>query len=338
MRCDCPRRSHQPPKGSSFTVSPKPDLNNPGSLISLPVAIIRAAAKHLFVPLSRPDRCFGHLDDASWLWANTKGPRRFTWMRKRIPPLPDEQTQRQTNGGVGDPIIERGFHVYQTIREHCAKLDRPLNNSSRILDFGCGWGRILRLFLRDAPPQHLYGVDTNESRLAFCRESIPGVRLALSSALPPLDLPSGHFDLIYLNSVFSHLSEESHLAWLAEFHRLLVPGGVLAATTWPRNFIKRCDAARHQPDSSRASVIPLAKFFLPNKQPWLERYDAGEFCFSQDPAWQTDKVKEWRKQYGSACIPEPYVQSHWAPDFRLRVYSDHQQTGFGQNLIVATRQ
>ena len=41
---------------------------------------------------------------------------------------------------------------------------------------------------------------------------------------------SGHFDAVTAYSVFTHLTEQAQVAWLAEIHRILAPGGVFAAS------------------------------------------------------------------------------------------------------------
>lgn len=56
----------------------------------------------------------------------------------------------------------------------------------------------------------------------------PGASRATANQLaPPTPYVSGSFDLIYALSVFSHLDEPLQRDWLAEFRRLLRPGGLL---------------------------------------------------------------------------------------------------------------
>ena len=45
--------------------------------------------------------------------------------------------------------------------------------------------------------------------------------------VPPTPYVTQSFDLIYALSVLSHLSEPLQRDWIAEFHRLLRPGGLL---------------------------------------------------------------------------------------------------------------
>lgn len=105
----------------------------------------------------------------------------------------------------------------------------------RILDFGCGAGRVLRHLVQDerwdpARPE-LFGTDVDEPSIAWIQEHLGhAVTADLTSEVPGLPYPDGHFDLVFAWSVFTHLSE--HWAgWLLECHRVLKPGGILVATT-----------------------------------------------------------------------------------------------------------
>ena len=53
---------------------------------------------------------------------------------------------------------------------------------------------------------------------------------------------SGSFGLIYALSVFSHLSEPLQRAWVAEFRRLLRPGGLLVLSVLGRQVQERLTA------------------------------------------------------------------------------------------------
>jgi SAM-dependent methyltransferase len=100
----------------------------------------------------------------------------------------------------------------------------------RVLDFGCGAGRTLRHFAAEAQTAEIWGVDIDAASIELLRETVsPPFHVMRSEYMPPLDLESGSFDLIWSISVFTHLTDNS-LPWLCELHRLLKPGGLLIAT------------------------------------------------------------------------------------------------------------
>jgi len=103
-------------------------------------------------------------------------------------------------------------------------------DGKRVMDFGCGAGRTLRYFMAEAERAELWGVDIDAGSIELLRETVsPPLHLMRSGHMPPLELESASFDLIWSISVFTHLTDNS-LPWLLELHRLLKPGGLLLAT------------------------------------------------------------------------------------------------------------
>ena len=101
----------------------------------------------------------------------------------------------------------------------------------RALDFGCGSGRLLRHFLDEAREGELYGSDIDPEMVAWVQEHLcpPIAGAKVNGALPPLDFPDGHFDLVTALSVFTHIVE-GWSEWLLEIRRVLKPSGLLIAT------------------------------------------------------------------------------------------------------------
>lgn len=115
--------------------------------------------------------------------------------------------------------------------ELLARRDLALANCARILDFGCGCGRVLRHVRTHAPHAHLAGTDYNPALIRWCQRHLPFARFSTNQLAPPTAQPEGGFDLIYAFSVFTHLTEPLQHAWLAELRRLLRPGGLVIITT-----------------------------------------------------------------------------------------------------------
>ena len=100
----------------------------------------------------------------------------------------------------------------------------------RVLDFGCGAGRVLRHFLSEAETAEFWGADIDAESIKWLQANLCPPLHALQSAVdPPLGLEHDSFDLIWSLSVFTHLTDSS-LPWLLELHRLLKPQGLLIAT------------------------------------------------------------------------------------------------------------
>ncbi|MDQ3678006.1 MAG: class I SAM-dependent methyltransferase [Actinomycetota bacterium] len=96
----------------------------------------------------------------------------------------------------------------------------------RVLDFGCGSGKVMRHFLPEAQDCELWGCDIDEPSIAWLqRELSPPLHAFVNGEAPPLHQPDAMFDLVWSVSVFTHLTD--HWAgWLAELHRVLAPGGL----------------------------------------------------------------------------------------------------------------
>ncbi len=102
----------------------------------------------------------------------------------------------------------------------------------RVLDFGCGAGRVVRHALSEDPDGSYWGCDIDERSVEWMRANLaPPLQVFRSEEWPPTPMADGHFDLIYAFSVFTHLLD-SWSAWLLELHRLLARDGVLIVTVF----------------------------------------------------------------------------------------------------------
>jgi SAM-dependent methyltransferase len=145
--------------------------------------------------------------------------------------LPDGPRRKRVSGSE-QPICFclDGFTTFM-------KLDRALQRFGgkglaefrRILDWGCGCGRITRYFGRLGECL-VSGADIDADNLQWCRENLSFGTFHQFPLQPPTKLKPASFDLIFGISVFTHLREGSQLEWLAELSRLLRPGGIALVT------------------------------------------------------------------------------------------------------------
>jgi len=97
-----------------------------------------------------------------------------------------------------------------------------------------------------SPSAQLTGTDVNAASIAWCRRHLPEIAFAANRPEPPLPLPAATFDIVLCRSVFTHLSESMHRAWIAELRRVLKPGGLIMLTSHGDHFRQLCLSAEEQ--------------------------------------------------------------------------------------------
>ncbi len=101
-----------------------------------------------------------------------------------------------------------------------------------ILDWGCGPARVVRHLTSIINENcKVYATDYNQRTIEWCKDNIEKVNFSCNKIEPPLSFPDNFFDVAYGLSVFTHLSEKNHWAWINELYRIIRPGGVLLITT-----------------------------------------------------------------------------------------------------------
>jgi SAM-dependent methyltransferase len=127
---------------------------------------------------------------------------------------------------------ERAQNVIALIEETLEAAGRTFADVGRWLDFGCGYGRVIRFLVELVPPERIVASDVIEQGAEFCRSEFGVACLPSRSALETVEL--GRFDFIYAISVITHLNEENSVAFLRLLGESLAPGGIALFTTHGR--------------------------------------------------------------------------------------------------------
>jgi SAM-dependent methyltransferase len=281
-----------------------------------------------------PATLFGGLSDEAWRWLQIEGPSRCPFLADYLPSQPPSGLQAHFVVHSDVAALEQGFQIYDLFKQLYERHARPLALTDRVLDFGCGWGRVIRFFLKDVAAENLVGIDVDPEAIEASRATNRWCTFKDCDVFPPSGFEADSFDLVYAYSVFSHLSEEAHERWLAEFERILKPGGVLIATTLHRAFIVMSSIWQNEgnveslPDWQQQAVRCLTP-----REKWLPLYDRGEFVFGAPDARAP--------HFGFACIPHRYIRKHWKKHFVVRELIHFRDLGeyttLGQEVIVCRK-
>ena len=154
--------------------------------------------------------------------------------------IPTPAPDRIFTGGDPNDFLQNGVDALRSLVQHT-----NLTPDSRVLEIGSGLGRVALPLTQWLSTGSYAGVEVVMDGVAWCHEFIartypnfrfihldihnefynPAGRGSVADVRLPFDDAS--FDVIFLNSVFTHLALEDTVAYLAQIRRLLVPGGRL---------------------------------------------------------------------------------------------------------------
>ena len=108
-----------------------------------------------------------------------------------------------------------------------------------VLDVGCGQGKSFRPLLERFAPQRLIAIDFEHACLEKAGQEAAKERLEVEiqrGDVSALALPDASVDIVFCHQTFHHLTRQREA--LAEFHRVLKPGGLLLFAESTRAYIE----------------------------------------------------------------------------------------------------
>jgi cyclopropane fatty-acyl-phospholipid synthase-like methyltransferase len=115
-----------------------------------------------------------------------------------------------------------------------AKIDPPRD----ILDFGAGAGRVTRWLAAAFPGAAIHACDIRRQDMEFLRDHFRVDAWTIEPDVDQIDLP-GQYDVIWVGSVITHLSEERTTALMGKLLAACNAGGLLIASFHGRYAVER---------------------------------------------------------------------------------------------------
>ena len=154
-----------------------------------------------------------------------------------MPPMSSVETQKRWTGASGPNLVASTSWFGRLAADaYMNATGRSLAGRS-ILDLGCGYGRMIRLFYYYTDPQDIMGVDPWQVSIDECLKSDLPSTIRKSDILPET-LPTGgrRFDLVFSFSVATHLDMLGTTTLLRALRTAVADDGVAIVTIRPVEF------------------------------------------------------------------------------------------------------
>lgn len=224
-----------------------------------------------------------------------------------FPTMPTEKFQHGWVGSSGIHLLQQSVAFVRTcVREYEVQTGGNIKDAN-ILDYGVGWGRLLRLFNKYVPEEQLFGVDAWAPILKIANALRVRGQLAQVSAIPTALPFSRKFDLIFAFSIFTHLSERAANAVAKVCAENLSEDGLVIFT-----------------------IRPVAAFAKNEKI--VEGYRTRGFGFEPNNSVET---VDGHIPYGNSAVSLQYIRDNW-PWLRI-VGIEYNLTDPHQLLVLLRR-
>ena len=165
-------------------------------------------------------------------------PDQYANIKSFFPSMASEEIQKNWTGSYGETLLNQSLAFMKTLAVGYADITGKRLGEAVVLDYGCGWGRLIRLLYKYVPVDNIYGVDPWDESINICKNNAVKGNFAVSDYVP-VTLPfEKKFDLIFAFSVFTHLSEKTAHAVLTTLRRYISAEGILALTIRPKEYWK----------------------------------------------------------------------------------------------------
>lgn len=170
-----------------------------------------------------------------------------------------------------DEIAEEFSATRKTMWPELADLDKYAKAGDKVLDIGCGNGRLFGYLSEKVKDFSYTGIDVSGKLIEIAQKDFAGKGAEFKAFdginIPYSGPPAGGFDAVFCLATLPHLpGEELRLKFLRNIKKAVKPGGLLIITCWNLWQIKFI-----------SNQIKMIANFITDKISGNEQYDWGDF-------------------------------------------------------------
>lgn len=280
--------------------------------------------------------CTMPLDE--WIELNRNAVFADSELRQYVSPFPPQELMRNVSGLQNErDFAAHGTDIYTALVRSSPK---QLTDYESILDFGCGCGRLARMF--KGHPHQIAGCDIDARHVEWVNANLDFMDAKVSKVSPPIPYFDNEFEAVISISIFSHLTEKSQDQFLAELHRVCRPGGFLFLSVHGKRAL---DRAVSEPEIRAMLDMTEERFqyalneFNENRHAFVLQF--GHLTTMPEKVSTMERLRRLTVkkrvdepfQYGVTFIPENYLRSHWNKWFNIMDYR-HAAIHDFQDIVV----
>lgn len=223
-------------------------------------------------------------------------------LRKHVAPFPPPHLMQVVSGLTSETDFAlHGTTIFRAVQDASPK---PLDNFKSILDFGCGCGRLARMFKGYSGKYS--GCDIDGRLVDWINGNLAYMQAEQTQPNGPLPFGKDSFDAVISISVFTHLNEESQHFYLSELARTTQSGAYLFLTIHGERAIARA--------IEEDRIFRMLAISIEGLDAAAVGMNAGKHNFILQ---ETGHLTTSDYEYGITFIPSSHVKRVWTEYFDI---------------------